>query len=363
MPGREPAFSNASTFIICGECTTDNNRPLSYANEPVLITGGLGFIGSNLAIKLAGLGARVTVVDSLVQGCGGSLDNVCPVLQSIRIKIADLKDMDSFAAELEPPKVIFNLAGEVSHSRSMTEPIRDLELNTVAQLAFLMTCVDRYPGIRMVFASTRQAYGVPRVLPVTEDHPIEPTDFNGVHKFAASAYHLLLSRIGKIDAIVLRLTNVYGPRMALDVDGKSFVNIYARNALARRPIEIYGDGKQLRDPVHVSDVLDSLLLAGVASGTSRVFNVGGPEALEVQEIAAIAAAAGPCDIIRREFSPSQKAIDIGSYRADASRISRELNWQPRIRFREGFGHTLEFYKKPEQWLTRAAAVGAAFATN
>lgn len=332
----------------------------TYANRAVLVTGGLGFVGSNLAIRLVELGARVTIVDSLVEGCGGTLDNVLPVLQSLQIKLADLKDAASFAAEIEPPQVIFNLAGEVSHARSMTAPLRDLQLNTVAQLNFLTTCADHYPGVRVVYASTRQVYGAPRHLPVTEDHPINPVDFNGVHKFAACSYHLVLSRIGKIDALVLRLTNVYGPRMALNVPGKGFLHVYLRNALMQRPIEIYGDGTQLRDPVHVDDVVEAFLLAGLASGTSRVFNVAGPEALELREIAEIAAREGGCRTVLREFPKGQKAIDIGSYRADASRLARELNWRPRIQFRQGFPETIKAYKgkavlKP---IGMAAAMGA-----
>jgi len=278
-----------------------------------------------------------------VEGCGGTVDNVVDVLPSLKIRFADLKDTESFASELDRPQVIFNLAGEVSHDRSMTAPMRDLQLNTVAQLSFLTTCAERYSGVRVVYASTRQVYGAPRHLPVTEDHPIDPVDFNGVNKFAACAYHQLLSRIGKIDAVVLRLTNVYGPRMALNVQGKGFLHVYLRNALTTRPIEIYGDGKQLRDPVHVEDVVDAFLVAGAASGTSRVFNVAGPEALQLQEIAEIAARAGGCNIVRREFPESAKAIDIGSYRADASRLARELNWRPRIHFRQGFARTIEAY--------------------
>jgi UDP-glucose 4-epimerase len=330
-----------------------------YKNKFVLVTGGLGFIGSNLVIRLLALGARVTVIDSLVEGCGGNIDNLGPVLKSIRIKIADIKDAHCFAAELERPDVIFNLAGEVSHSASMEAPMRDLELNTRSQLAFLMTCVGYFPGVRTVYASTRQVYGVCGGLPVAEDHPIEPVDFNGVHKFATSAYHLLLSKTGKIDAIVLRITNVYGPRMALNVMAQGVLSVYLRNALAGQPIQIYGEGKQLRDPVHVSDVVDAFLSAGLASGTSRVFNVGGPEALEIKQIAKIAAAAGHCDLAWREFDHSQKAIDIGSYRADASRIARELKWQPRIRFEEGFPAALQSYMAEPQPLTRATVVETA----
>lgn len=323
-----------------------------------MVTGGLGFIGSNLAIKLVELGARVTIIDSLVDGCGGTLDNVLPALESLEIKFADLNDISSFAAELERPDLIFNLAGEVSHSRSMIAPMRDLQLNTIAQLNFLTTVADRYPGVRVVYASTRQVYGAPSQLPVREDHPIDPIDFNGVHKFATCAYHMVLSKIGKIDAIVIRLTNVYGPRMALNVQGKGFLHVYLRNALKKRPIEVYGHGRQLRDPVHVDDVIDAFLLAGLASGTSRVFNVAGPEALAVQEIAEIAAHAGGCDIIHREFPACDKAIDIGTYFADGTLLARELKWQPRIHFRDGFPATLECYGAIQQPVAMAAVAGA-----
>ena len=329
-----------------------------YKNKTVLVTGGLGFIGSNLVIRLAALGARITVIDSLVEGCGGNIDNLRAVQESIRIKVADIRD----AGNLERPDIIFNLAGEVSHSASMSAPLRDLELNALAQLAFLTTCADRFPGTRIVYASTRQVYGVSRVLPVTEDHPIQPVDFNGVHKFAASAYHLLFSNIGRLDAIVLRLTNVYGPRMALTAKAQGFLSVYLRNALAGKPIQIYDGGKQLRDPVHVSDVVDAFLRAGLASGTSRVFNVGGPEALEIRQIAKIAAAAGNCEIAWREFDRAEKAIDIGSYRANASRIARELKWQPRIRFAEGFPSALRSYRHEPEFQTgtvKAAIASAA----
>lgn len=334
-----------------------------YKNKTVLVTGGLGFIGSNLVIRLAALGARVTVIDSLVEGCGGNIDNLHAVQESIRIKVADIRDAGCYAGDLERPDIIFNLAGEVSHSASMSAPLRDLELNALAQLAFLTTCADRFPGTRIVYASTRQVYGVSRVLPVAEDHPIEPVDFNGVHKFAASAYHLLFSNIGRLDAIVLRLTNVYGPLMALNVKAQGFLSVYLRNAAIGKPIQIYGGGTQLRDPVYVSDAVDAFLRAGLASGTSRVFNVGGPEALEIRQIAKIAASAGNCEIVWREFDRADKAIDIGSYRSNASRIARELKWKPKIRFAEGFSTALRSYKSEPEFLTgttTAAIASAAY---
>lgn len=332
-----------------------------YSNKRVFVTGGLGFVGSNLVIRLAELGADITVIDSLAEDCGGNPDNLGPVLDSIRVIVADIRTAPSFAKELERPDIIFNLAGEGSHSRSMERPVRDLELNALAQLIFLKTCAERFPGTRIVYAGTRQVYGAPQTLPVSENHPIQPIDFNGIHKFAAAAYHLILSKLEAIDAIVLRLTNVYGPRMALHIGQQGFLGVYLRNALAGEPIQIYGDGKQLRDPVYVDDVVEAFLRAGLASGTSRIFNIGGPERLEIQQIATIAAAAGQCALRRREFRPHEKAIDIGSYYADANRIKRELKWRPLIQFEQGFHQALQFYESalPQFRGVTAAASGCA----
>lgn len=332
-----------------------------YNDKRVLVTGGLGFIGSNLVIRLAELGARITVIDSLAEGCGGNLDNLSPILDSIRVIVADLKTAPSFLKKLERPEIVFNLAGEVSHSRSMERPLRDLELNALAQLIFLKSCAECFPGIRVVYAGTRQVYGIPQTLPVSESHPIQPIDFNGIHKFAACAYHLIFSKLGALDAIVLRLTNVYGPRMALQIGQQGFLGVYLSNALTGEPIQIYGDGKQLRDPVYVDDAADAFLRAGLASGTSRLFNVGGPERLEIQRIATMAAAAGGCAVRRREFHPQEKAIHIGSYYADRNRIARELQWRPRIRFEQGFRQALQFYESasPRFHASRAAANGCA----
>jgi UDP-glucose 4-epimerase len=315
-----------------------------YAGKRVLVTGGLGFIGSNLVLRLVELGARITIVDSLVEGCGGKIDNIGPVQDEVQIRVADLREADAWAPRLERPDVIFNLAGETSHSRSLEAPVRDLELNAIAQLSFLQLCAARFPAVRIVYTGTRQVYGAPCFLPVTEDHPVEPVDFNGVHKFAADTYHLLFSRLGALDARVLRLTNVYGPRMGLFLPGQGVLSVYLRQALTGQPISVFGDGKQLRDPVHVDDVVEALLRAGLSSGRRRVLNLAGPEVLEMQQIAEIAAAAGGCQIVRQQFAPRQKAIDIGSFWADTSCAQRELHWKAQIRFAEGFAHALQFYK-------------------
>ena len=314
-----------------------------YEGVPVLVTGGLGFLGSNLSIRLAQEGARVTIVDSSTPGCGANLYNIEPVRDRVTIVDCDIADAKQFSRNIREAKVIFNLAGEISHIHSMDFPERDLQINTVAQLRFLMECPAK---ARVVYASTRQIYGAPSYLPVDEKHPIQPIDYNGVHQYAATMYHQMLTASGALDAIELRLTNVYGPRMALDVPCQGFLSTFLRRLLLGRPLEIFGDGKQLRDPVFVDDAVDAFLEAGaVDEPTSRVFNIGGPAALSLNELATVASeAAGVAPPGHREFPPQIKAIDIGSYYTDGRLATRELGWAPKIAFSEGIRTTLDYYR-------------------
>jgi UDP-glucose 4-epimerase len=318
----------------------------AYAGRRVLITGGLGFIGSNLAIRLAGEGAEVSIVDSSVAGCGANLHNIAPVRDRVNLVAAGICDAELFRDQLARAEIIFNLAGEISHTHSMEFPERDLQINAVAQLQFLLACRQHAPGRRIVYASTRQVYGTPLYLPVDESHPVNPIDFNGVHKYAASNYHLLMSRSGDIDAVTLRLTNVYGPRMALNIPCQGFLSNFLRRLLLGQTVEIYGDGNQLRDPIFVDDAVDAFLKAGAAAPLpSRIYNAGGPQALSLAEIARMAvAAAGAPDPVYRPFPEHQKKIDIGSYYTDSTRIGTELGWTPGVRFEEGIRRTIEYYR-------------------
>ncbi len=320
--------------------------PLSvYDRAPVLVTGGLGFIGSNLAVRLAQAGARVTVADASIAGCGANPFNLEPMADRIRVIAMDIGDASQFRGALAEAAIVFNLAGEISHINSMQSPERDLRINSLAQLRFLLELKAARPGVRIVYASTRQIYGVPEYLPVDEKHPIRPIDFNGIHKAAACMYHLMLARTGDLDAVVLRLTNVYGPRMALNVPSQGFLSAFLRRALTRQPLEVFGDGLQLRDPVYVDDVVDAFLLAGAhPAPPSRAYNVGGPASLSLREIAAVmASAAGGLELIDRAFPDDIKPIDIGSYETDGSLIARELGWRPTVCFVEGLRRSLAFY--------------------
>ena len=319
----------------------------AYRKITALVTGGLGFIGSALALRLVRLGARVIVVDSSVAGCGANPHNLQGVSDLVRFIPRDIADANKFGEEIAASSVIFNLAGEISHINSMNSPLRDAELNALAQLHFLEACSRLNPGVRVVYASTRQIYGVPRYLPVDENHPIQPVDFNGIHKYAATAYHQVAASAGRLDARVLCLSNVYGPRMALNVPGQGFLAHFIRKALLGETIEVFGDGRQLRDPVFVEDVVDAFLLAGaIQNPVSRLWNVGGGEPISLGEIArTIAAAASAPKPEFRPFPPELKRIDIGSYTTDFRRLQSEAGWGPSVDLRQGVQQTIEFYRE------------------
>ena len=317
---------------------------LRYAGKRAIVTGGLGFIGSNLVLRLVDEGARVTVLDNLLPGCGGNPYNVASVRSQVRVLEADIGDAAPEA--IRSADVVFNLAGEISHIHSMQFPERDLQVNTVAQLRFVLACAKFNPGVRVVYAGTRQVYGVPNYQPVDESHPVQPVDFNGVHKYAATMYHEMLSRSGQLDAVVLRLTNVYGPRMALDVVCQGFLSTFIRRMVLGERLEIFGDGSQMRDPVFVDDVVDAFLLAGSAPRlTSRTYNVGGGEALSLRAIAETASEiAGLEQPSTKPFPSDRKPIDIGSYRSDSRRIERELGWKATTPFAEGLLRTYHYFR-------------------
>lgn len=324
-----------------------NLAPFSdfYRGKKAVVTGGLGFIGSNLALRLAELNARVTVIDASVPGCGANPCNLEGASPEVRVVAAGIGETEPVRAALEGAAVIFNLAGEISHVHSMLLPERDLQINTVAQLRFLDAVARYAPGVRVVYASTRQVYGSPRHLPVDEHHTVEPADYNGVHKLAACQYHSLLTRLSRIDAIVLRLSNVYGPRMALSIPCQGFLSVFTARAMLGLPITVFGTGEQLRDPIYVDDACEAFLRAGMTPNpAARVINIGSPEVHSVREIAAaFSEMAGLPAPELRPFPPELKAIDIGDYYSCNSTCQTVLGWAPSIPFRAGLDRTLAFY--------------------
>ncbi len=316
-----------------------------FSGQSVLITGGLGFIGSNLARALVGLGARVTLLDSLGPDYGGNRRNLVGIARRVKVHIADVRDWPRLPTLVHGQAFLFNLAGQTSHMDSMTDPQTDLDINCRAQLAILEACRLHNPGIRIVFASTRQIYGRPDYLPVDEKHPLRPVDVNGINKLAGESFHLLYSRVHGIRATALRLTNTIGPRMRIKDARQTFVGVWIRRLLEGQPFEVWG-GEQLRDFTYVDDAVEAFLLAAArAEGEGKVYNLGGPPPVTLQHLAEqLVAINGGGVFTVREFPRDRKKIDIGDYHADDRLIGRDLGWKPRTNLRTALQRTLDYYR-------------------
>ncbi|WP_415910902.1 NAD-dependent epimerase/dehydratase family protein [Oleiharenicola sp. Vm1] len=317
-----------------------------YSGKRVLITGGLGFIGSNLARILVGLGARVTLVDSLIPEYGGNRRNIAGLEDRLVVNISDVRDHHSLPIFVREQDILFNLAGQTSHMDSMTDPATDLEINGRAQLSILEACRKHNPQIRIVFASTRQIYGRPDYLPVDEKHPLRPVDVNGINKLAGEQYHLLYSQVYGIRSTVLRLTNTIGPRMRVKDARQTFVGIWIKAAIEQKPFEVWG-GDQLRDFTYVDDAVEAFLVAASEpSAVGQIYNIGGVERISLRQLAEqlVAQAGGAAEFRVREFPADRKKIDIGDYYSDGSLIERTLGWKPRIDVRTALERTLKYYR-------------------
>ena len=316
----------------------------------VLITGGLGFIGSNLARKLAQEGHNITLLDSLIPEYGGNQANIADFRDQVRISISDIRDNCTTRELLKGVEVVYNLAGQTSHIDSMTDPFNDLEINARSQLVLLEAIRETCPDAVVVFASTRQIYGRPQYLPVDEQHPIRPIDVNGVNKLAGEQFHLLYHDVYGIRATALRLTNTYGPGMRIRDARQTFLGIWVRNLLQGEPILVFGDGRQLRDFNFVDDVAEALMRASQTPACyGRAFNLGSPEVINLATLAQslcslVAEARWHCVPFPRE----RKVIDIGDYYSNHNLASELLGWHPSINLRQGLQQTVDYYR---QYLT------------
>jgi len=317
-----------------------------FVGKRVLITGGLGFIGSHLARRLVDAGADVTVVDSLIPEYGGNLFNVSEFAARIRINISDVRDEHGLRYLIRGQDLLFNLAGQTGHLDSMTDPETDLEINCRAQLAILETCRKFNPEIKIVFASTRQIYGRPEYVPVDEKHLVRPVDVNGINKAAGEAYHILYNDVYGIRACALRLTNTYGPHMRVSDARQTFLGIWVRQLIRGEPFEVW-EGSQLRDFTYVDDAVEAFLAtARDESSNGRTFNLGGLEVISLHDLAALLIKVnGSGTSETRSFPAERKRIDIGDYYADYSAIRTAVGWEPRVPLDVGLARTLEFYRK------------------
>lgn len=317
-----------------------------YAGKSILITGGLGFIGSNLARALVEQKANVILVDSLVPEYGGNIFNIEDIKYQVDVNICDVRDPFAMRHLLQGKDYLFNLAGQTSHMDSMVNPQNDLDINAAAQLSILEACREVNSAIKIVFASTRQLYGKPDYLPVDEKHPINPVDVNGINKLAGEWYHLLYNNVYGIRGCALRLTNTYGPGMRVKDARQTFLGIWVRLLLEGKSIKVFGDGQQLRDFNYVDDCVDALLYAGASKiANGKVYNLGSREVVNLEKLAQMMTsieADGTYELV--DFPADRKAIDIGDYYSDFSMIEEELGWSPKISLKDGLEKTILYYR-------------------
>lgn len=318
-----------------------------FAGRRVVVTGGLGFIGSNLAHRLVSCGCKVVLVDSLIPEYGGNIFNIQEISNQVRVNISDIRDRNALPRLIENVDVVFNLAGQTSHLDSMLDPFTDLDVNAKSQLSLLETCRRYNPEARVVFASTRQIYGRPDYLPVDERHPIRPVDVNGINKAAGEQYHMLYHEVHGLKTCALRLTNTYGPRMRVRDARQTFLGIWIRQAIEKSTIRVFGDGTQLRDFTYVDDCVEALMLAGKSTAAvGEVFNVGGSEVIDLVKVAEMLVSLVPgahFEVV--PFPSERKAIDIGDYFANDQKIRLALGWEPRISLMDGLAKTVRYYEE------------------
>ena len=317
----------------------------NFSGSNVLILGGLGFIGSNLAIRLERLGANITLVDSMLPQYGGNLANIELIEGKVRVNYSDIRDRHSLDYLIRSTDIIFSLAGQTSHIESMINPFIDLEINCRSQLTVLESCRKNRPDVQIVYTSTRQIYGRPRYLPVDEEHPLSPVDVNGLNKLAAENYYTLYSRVYGMKCVSLRLTNSYGPRQHLRGDAPGFVGVFLRKAIDGEMIQVFGDGTQLRDFNYVDDVVEALLLSAENQDLNGgVFNLGAARHYSIREFLGILARYCEFDFEIVPFPPAHKAIDIGDYYSDYSLFSKRTGWEPQVDLDEGVKRSVEYFR-------------------
>lgn len=323
-----------------------------YQNKLALVTGGIGFIGSNLAIRLVEMGARVTLVDAMLPAYGARLFSIEPIRDRVRINFCDLRDTSSVKQLVRGHDVIFSLAGQVSHIQSMEDPANDLEINCRSHLSLLEACRAENCAARIVLASTRQVYGRPNHLPVNELHPTTPADINGIHKLATESYYRLYHKRYGLPSAILRLTNTYGPRMDLVTPEKGVIGVFLRRALRGERLQLFGNGEQRRDFNYVDDVVDALVRAGATDAAmGETFNLGHHESRSLRQFVEVLQHITGCRFELAEFPPAQRAIDIGDYHGDFEKFRLATGWRPTTDLEPGLRHTIDFFRRhaAEYW--------------
>jgi len=318
-----------------------------FTSKKVLITGGLGFVGSNLSIRLAELGAEVLIVDNMLPRQGGNLFNIEPVKDKVKVNISDIRNPTSMNHLVKGMDYIFHIAGQVNHVDSVKDPLNDLSINVEGTLVLMEALRMNNPEARVIFTGTRGEYGSSLSLPVAENHAINPIGIYAITNFAAERIVLTYHNLHHVKSVCLRITNTFGPRHQMAHDEYGVFNWFIRKSMDNETIPIFGDGRILRDYLYIDDLTDSMLAIALAENTyGEVYNVGSGVPLSFEELAKkIIGITGTGKVNHTEFTTERKALEPGDYYADITKIKAAIGWQPKISLDEGISKTIEYYKK------------------
>ena len=318
-----------------------------FVGRNILITGGLGFIGSHLAIKLVELGAHVTLVDAMVPDYGGNLFNIEPVKDKVIVNFCDIRDANAMNYLVKGQDYIFHLAGQVCHVMSLTNPFPDIDINIKGTAIVMEACKRHNPEAKVIYTGTRGQYGSSVKLPVSEDAPTNPKGIYEISNLTAEKIIKVYCDVHGIDCVLLRLTNTYGPRAQMRHSRYGVVNWFVRLAVDDETIKVFGDGQILRDFLFVDDCVEALLMSAVCQpAMGEIFNVGVDKPTKIVELAeTIVRVAGSGRWEFAPFTPERKAQEPGDFYSDISKIRRVIGWQPKTSLEEGLRRTIEYYRR------------------
>ena len=319
----------------------------SYKGKKVLITGGLGFIGSNLAHLLVTHGAEVTILDNLAPLYGGNRFNIEDIADKVEVVIGDIRDK-TLVDKLVPGKdIIFDFAAQVSPIDSSAMPFEDLDINCRGHLNVLEACRTLNPGVKILFSSSRLALGKIVENPVTEDHPTNPLNMYGVHKLTGEKYFNLYHKNYGLRTVVFRITNPYGERQQIKHSKYSIPGWFMRLAMEGKPIKIFGEGTQMRDYIHVSDLVTAFALAGLSEKTiGNIYNCGVGASVELKKMAeAIVKAVGRGSLEHVPWPENYGKEETGSFESDISKLQEAIGWKASTSLEEGVARMVAYYKQ------------------
>ncbi|NIR51206.1 SDR family NAD(P)-dependent oxidoreductase [candidate division KSB1 bacterium] len=326
-----------------------NNRfdysPMQGKN--VLITGGLGFIGSNIAQRCVELGANVTILDACIEPYGWNFANISEVEQSVEFIKGDVRDRSLLKELIANKDVVFHMAAQVGREISIESPELDVEVNCTGTINVLEACRRNANGVKVVFAGSRGQIGEPITLPVDESHPQNPTDVYGINKMAAEQYLFLYNKIYDFPVVSLRLNNVYGPRCQMHAGFYGILNWFMANAMTGKPITVYGEGSQTRDYVYITDVVDAFLRTALSENANgQIYFVGsGVETVFLDMVKEIVRAVGKGEIKHVPFPKLRDKIDIKRFVVSYQKINADVGWEPQYDLRTGIDETVRFYSE------------------